>query len=418
MEYLSSRFPDAEFYGCCIDPNERPNGGPLHAFPLNRDVPSPWKTGSPAPAEKRKVEYAAKSHAVRDWAKRTPLLADLWQRASTVWSTLKKGREELAFCFEAYRFARKFRLLAIGLGGVFDEVWGGKWGDLYSYFRWAILARLARTPLVCLSVGVEEINTRLAKFFFRTTLSLAAYRSFRDVESKQKAETLALAGDKPVFPDLPIALNLGRYNGIVADRREPTHVGNSPMAYCDPRYWPVKDVSAYHNYLNSLSSFMSWLLQEGYDIVLFPFGNTILHGPSRNRRTQGLGPRKAPLSLTCTAKRRKAADSGRVFGLSFTVRNCSYVSASRRYSCFARKYSDNCHFRLQTASDRLMEDMEMTEYLLNIRRIELPPLISCFRSLQANQSVVRQTMKQQVAKYRLSVMSQFEFVFRSTLGDL
>jgi len=65
-----------------------------------------------------------------------------------------------------------------------------------------------------------------------------------------------------------------------------------------------------------------------------------------------------------------------------------------------------------------MEAMGMTEYLFNIRRIELPPLINCFRRLEANHAVVRQAMKQNVAKYRLAVMSQFDLVFRSSLRDL
>jgi polysaccharide pyruvyl transferase WcaK-like protein len=415
MECLSSRFPDAEFYGCCISPNEPPNGGPVHAFPLNRDVPSPWKTGSPAPVEKRKVEYAPKSHAVRDWAKRMPLLADLWRRAGTFWSTLKKGREELAFCFEAYRFVREFRLLAIGLGGVFDEVWGGKWGDLYSYFRWAILARLARTPLVCLSVGVEEINTRLAKFFFRTALSLAAYRSFRDVESKEKAETLGVGGEKHVFPDLAFALNLGSYDEIVADRREPKLVGISPMAYCDPRFWPIKDLSAYHNYLNSLSSFMSWLLQEGYDVVLFP--TQVRMDRLAIEELKALVLEKLPPHLHARLSDVKLQTVEECLAL---VSRLEIVVTSRLHGVILASLVNTPIIAISPASkvDRLMEDMEMTKYLLNIRQIELPLLINCFLSLKANQTIIRQTMKQNVAKYRLAIMSQFDFVFRSSLRDL
>ncbi len=68
--------------------------------------------------------------------------------------------------------------------------------------------------------------------------------------------------------------------------------------------------------------------------------------------------------------------------------------------------------------DRLMEDMEMTEYLLNIQRIELSLLINRFRSLEANHEVVSGTMQRSVAKNMLAVETQFDLVFRSRLLNL
>jgi polysaccharide pyruvyl transferase WcaK-like protein len=198
MQYSNTRFPDAELYGCCIDPIEPAIAGQIRAFPINRHVPWLGKSRSSTTNQTRKDENPA-HQAIRERVTRTRPLSHAWRTAGTVWSKVKDVKEELVFCYKAYRFVKTFQLLIIGLGGVFDEVWGGKWGDLYSYFRWAVLARLAGTPLVCLSVGVEEINTRLAKLFCRTTLSLAAYRSFRDVESKKKVEAIGVAGRATCF---------------------------------------------------------------------------------------------------------------------------------------------------------------------------------------------------------------------------
>jgi hypothetical protein len=82
---------------------------------------------------------------------------------------------------------------------------------------------------------------------------MAAYRSFRDVGSKQKAEALGVKGEKHVFPDLAFALEYRGCGRIAADHRNPRAVGVSPMAYCDPRFWPIKDFSKYQTILEALS---------------------------------------------------------------------------------------------------------------------------------------------------------------------
>ena len=415
MEYLNKRFPDAEFYGCCIDPNEPANARQIHPFPINRHVPWARKPGSCAPDRARKDEYPVEPRTIRGWVKRTTPVSGAWRRAKTVWSKSREVREELAFCYEAYRFAREFRLLVVGLGGVFDEIWGGKWGDLYSYFRWAVLARLTRTPLVCLSVGVEEINTRLAKFFCRTALSLAAYRSFRDVESKEKVEAIGVMGENHVFPDLAFALEHGVYSGTVADHRELRAVGVSPMAYCDPRFWPIKDFSVYQDYLNKLSSFVSWLLRDGYEVVLFP---TQVHMDSLAiEELKALVLEELPSKLHARLSVAKLHTVEECLAL---LSRLGTVVTSRLHGIILASLVNTPVLAISPASkiDRLMEDMEMTEYLLNIQRIELSLVINRFQSLEANHEGIKRSMQQSVAKYRLAVESQFDLVFRSRLLSL
>jgi len=270
VQHLTKHFPNAEFYGCCIDPEEHADARQILPFPISRHVLRPGPQGASVLNRVKENASQGKPKANLRWIKSAPLLSSLLSAARIVGFKAGEIREELAFCSEAHRFAKEFRLLVVGLGGVFDEVWGGKWGDLYSIFRWAVLARLAGTPLVHLSIGVEEINSRLGRFFCRAALSMAAYRSFRDVGSKQKAEALGVKGEKHVFPDLAFALENGGCGRTAADHRNPRAVGVSPMAYCDPRFWPIKDFSKYQNYLKKLSSFVLWLLRNGYEVVLFP----------------------------------------------------------------------------------------------------------------------------------------------------
>ena len=412
VEHLKKRFPGAEFYGCCIDLSEPAKAGQILPFPLNRHVPWTRKSRSVGPNRVKMDESREEPCAIGEWLKRTPPLLGAERRARTVWSKVKEVGEELAFCYEALRFAKEFRLLVVGLGGVFDEVWGSKWGDLYSYFRWAVLARIAGTPLVCLSVGVEEVNTRLAKFFCRATLSLAAYRSFRDVESKQKVEAIGVTGELHVFPDLAFTLERVGGRETATDHRNLRAVGVSPMAYCDPRFWPIKDLSTYQEYLKKLSSFVSWLLQDGYEVVLF--ATQIRMDRMAIGELKALVLEQAPLNLHARLSDAKLDTVDECLVL---LSKLGTVVTSRLHGVILASLVSTPVLAISPASkiDKLMENMELTDYLLNIGRIELPLLINRFQSLEANHEIVGRTMQHAVAGYRLAIETQFDFVFQSGL---
>jgi polysaccharide pyruvyl transferase WcaK-like protein len=415
VAYLNKRFPDAPLYGCYIDPSQPTSKRQILPFPINRHVPRPWDSGSSEPNRGEEDEYPREPSGIREWLKRTPTLSGAWRRAGTVWTKLNEVREELAFCYEAHRFAKEFRLLVVGLGGVFDEVWGGKWGDLYSYFRWAVLARLAGTPMVCLSVGVEEINSRLAKFFCRNALRLAAYRSFRDVESKQKVEAIGVTGENHVFPDLAFALENRGSTGTVPGHQKRKTVGVSPMAYCDPRFWPIKDFSMYRDYLKKLSSFVSWLLRDGYEVVLFPTQVSMDSVAIAELRVLVLEELPSNLHARLGVARIRTVEECVALLSQFRA-----VVTSRLHGVILAALVSTPVLAVSPASkiDRLMEDMNLTDYLLTIERIELPLLINRFQSLEANHEIVGRKMQHAVARYRLAIEAQFELVFRSGLLNL
>jgi polysaccharide pyruvyl transferase WcaK-like protein len=408
VQNLTKYFPDAEFYGCCIDPDEPTDVRRIKPFPIGRHVVSREMTGSFAYAPAKEDDSQKSWSAVREWVRRTRLLSDLWSLARSAWMKAREVREELAFCYEGFRFAKEFQLLVVGLGGVFDEVWGGKWGDLYSIFRWAVLAWLAGTPVVYLSVGVEEISTRLGKFFCKSALSLAAYRSFRDEESKQKVEELGVAGENRVFPDL--AFGLETKNSFIgeADRRGRNVIGVSPMAYCDPRFWPIKDMSAHRNYLTILASFVSWLLRNGYEVVLFPTQISMDRIAIDELKSSVL--EDVPHDLW--ARLSDAIPHSVEECLSLLSRLGAVVT-SRLHGVILASLANTAVLAVSPASkiDRLMEDMELTDYLLNIQQIELPLLIDRFQKLKANDEIIRRKMQRQVTRYKSAVKSQFDILF-------
>jgi hypothetical protein len=57
--------------------------------------------------------------------------------------------------------------------------------------------------------------------------------------------------------------------------------------------------------------------------------------------------------------------------------------------------------------------MELTEYVLSIREIELPSLVDRFQKLDGNRDIMKNRLQQKVAEYRLAVEAQFDIVFSS-----
>jgi polysaccharide pyruvyl transferase WcaK-like protein len=410
IQDLNKRFPDDEFYGCCIDPSEPADARHILPFPFDRHVPWPQPPGASKTTPATNEDSRARRKPIREWFKKTAMLLGLWDNMRLVWLRAGEIREELAFCVRARRFLKEFRLLVLGLGGLFDEVWGGKWGDLYSYFRWAVLARLAGTPLVCLSVGVEEVNTRLGKFFCRTALSLARYRSFRDAESKEKAEAIGVKRENWVFPDLAFGLEIKDSLILEADRMGRYAVGISPMAYCDPRFWPIKDASVYQGYLTKLASFVSWLLRTSHEVVLFP--TQVRMDLAALEELKASVIREVPSSLHKNLSEANVRNVGDCLAV---LSRLSMTVTSRLHGVILSHLVGTPVLAVSPASkiDRLMETMDLKEYVLNIQEFDLPLLVERFKRLETNGEIVRRDIQRKVSGYRKDVDTQFEILFRT-----
>ena len=410
IQHLSKRFPGSQFYGCCIDPDETPKTRQVSPFPLDRSVPWLQELAKIAPSLSQPGHTRQRPNKVRKWIKGTSIGSALWSVAGRIRSVVGKVREEWIFCRDGYRFAREFHFLVVGLGGVFDEAWGGKWRDLYSIFRWTVLARLARTPVLCLSVGVEEVHTTLGKFFCKTALSLAKYRSFRDEESKKKVEEMGVRGENRIFPDLAFGLDLQKNLLSTAKQEKSKAIGVSPIAYYDPRFWPVQDVSAYQTYLKRLASFVSWLLCSGYDVVLFPTQIRMDRTAIEELRASVL--EDVPVSLHDRLTDSKLRTVDECLAL---LSQLAMVVTSRLHGVILSFLAGTPVLAISPANkiDSLMEDMELTEYVLGIREIELPWLVDRFQKLDGNRDTMKNRLQQKVAEYRLAVEAQFDIVFSS-----
>ena len=98
-------------------------------------------------------------------------------------------------------------LIVPGTGLLTDAYGLFGWGP-YSLFKWSLLAKACRCKLLFVSVGAGPIYGALGRWFVKSALSLADFRSYRDDSTKQYLKSIGFHSDNDrVCPDLVFSLS-------------------------------------------------------------------------------------------------------------------------------------------------------------------------------------------------------------------
>ena len=186
-------------------------------------------------------------------------------------SAARACRYEIAHIVAAARTIRRLDGVIIPGGGPLDDFWGGTWGHPWSLLKWSVLSRVYRVPFLFVSVGKGSLERPASRFFLRVALKLATYRSYRDPDAKIAAQQLIGASSDPVFPDLAFSYPAPAIHKrpVVDPQNRQLIIGVSPIAYCDPRVWPVSDEQRYATYVRRLAEMVKWLLSQGHRLFFF-----------------------------------------------------------------------------------------------------------------------------------------------------
>lgn len=281
--------PAVEFTGLTVDTDAmlRLHGIPsatlvgTHSRFLYRDAGTAGAddTGSPPSdtlIKKRKdlrdavarAEVDAEASRRRTRARRVPFVGAMARFVVRQRKRLWRVRNEPAHFVRSMALARKFDLILVCGGGQFDEQWGGPWSHPYVLFRWAIIARLTRTPFAMASVGVGILVSRLGRFFVRCACAAAVYRSFRDPGSKAEFSSWGFIRNDPVVPDIVYSLPESMVPEAAGGHPR-RRVGVSPMIFGRKGIWPRERQGTYERYLDVLAEFIAWLMERGEDVCFF-----------------------------------------------------------------------------------------------------------------------------------------------------
>ena len=184
---------------------------------------------------------------------------------------LRAGVAETVFSVQRYRWLRGLDLLIVAGSNQLSDYVGGPWGFPYRLAAWCSVAKIAGTPVAFLSVGAGPIRAPLSRRFIRSALSSAAFRSYRDVGSRETIRAIGVPGPHVVAPDLAHGLRLP------AGAMRPPRISGSgrtvavnPLPYFDPRFWAENDPRVYRRYVETLASFAEALLARGDRVRFIP----------------------------------------------------------------------------------------------------------------------------------------------------
>ena len=255
---IRQRLPDADIVGFSLVPDDTSKRHGIPCYSIRRWHPTLEGIENQSPSRmklKSKLKSALRTNSfVRSCTK--PLL---------------DSARELFFLMRSYRILRKLDLLIISGGGQLCELWHGPWSHPYTVFKFSLLAKLAHTKLYFLNVGAGPLRHPLSRFFAKWALRLADYRSFRDLDSQELIRSIGVKSSTYVYPDPVYALEVGNHskNGTLRGASKAFIVGFNPIGFCDPRIWPRKDNSVYKDYLEKITRFSTWLLEQGYSLRVF-----------------------------------------------------------------------------------------------------------------------------------------------------
>jgi len=346
-------------------PHYKPETGPVSA------VSAHGPNNSPSTGDSRDGVFRRSTLGARSFLLFKPLRA------------FYRLAKEVRHVLQSYFFLRHVNLLVVAGGGQLDEEWGGAWGHPYALMKWATLARLAGTHFVVLSVGACRLNSRLSKQFINVALSLAAYRSYRDQGSRQRALEVSRHAEGPVVPDLAFSLPFTDTHAV-REAQKPLVVGVSPIAFARPGLWPTERVSVYERYITELSSFLTALLSQEISVVLFSSSTP------DEQTFQEIRDRVSSQIAKENLGRLSFFDAATVYELTAMLRSVDFVVASRLHglllSFLAGKPSIAISYDRKVRS--LMEDMDQAVYCLDIYSFTAEGLMTAFLSLQEDADII------------------------------
>lgn len=343
---------------------------------------------------------------LRDHFKELPIIGIILKRLVNILRSFFVITHEIAYLFKSYKFTGELDAIIVSGGGQLDELWGGAWGHPYALFRWAILTKLARKQFIVVSVGVGELNTTWGRLLTKTALSLASYRSYRDLVSKKLLQSWSFTLDDPCIPDLAIGLRVSKNNLKLPSGKRRIVVGVSPIAFGHETNWPTPDNEIYKSYVSKLAEFVSELISLEYQIVFFTSSGT------DRKVVIDLQEKILPTSPIFTNNKISIPIVDTVDRLIQNVSGVDFVIASRLHSTILSHIllKPVLAISFDRKVDTHMEDMGQTEYLLNIRDFTNTDLSSKFKLMVSNAEGIQKKIKENLVEPKRCLESQYKLL--------
>ncbi len=375
---LRKYMPNAEISCVCSGPKEVTSNYHISAFPI-RDSPLP----------------PVKNRAVR-------LLRRIFVGIPI----------ELRRWFRAFWTLKGVDMLVMTGTGMLGDVGISPFGLHYDILKWSIIAKLRRCKLLFVSVGVGPLSKPLSKLFVKTALALADYRSYRDDFSKEYLESLHFdtKGDN-VCPDLAFSLPKTMIPSSQCHDGHATVIGVGIITYSQRRANLGNDESAYRNYIEKLSAFVTWLLEQRYTVRLL-IGDAVYD----HRARQDLRSVLEVAGIDYAQGKIIDEPASSVAEVLSQVASTDLVVASRFHNVLLALWLNKpvVAISFHEKVDSLMSGVGLSEFCQDIEHIDTNKLIAQFIALQQNAENLKSQIEQKGEAYQVALDEQYEHIF----GDI
>ena len=345
--------------------------------------------------------------SVRIWDRQVPL--DKRLRMAT-----RGLREEIQEYMRAWRALKGTDMLIIPGTGLLTDAFGLLgWGP-YGLLKWSLIAKLRRCKVMFVSVGAGPLGSARGRFFVKLALSLADYRSYRDVQSREVVEGIGVrAKDDRIYPDLVFGLSLPLPPKAAVREGRPV-VALGLMAYFEKYSIASAMRDTYERYVESFAAIVGWLLDRDYDVKLLLGDEDVdtvviddLKAVLRERLASDVDERVTDHTI------------GSVNELLSQLRATDLVIATRFHnvlmSLLLGKPVVAISFHHKCSS--LMSEIGLSEYCQDINLIKADALIAKFEALVQHADEVARMIAQRVEEARSALDEQYEALFEERTDE-
>jgi polysaccharide pyruvyl transferase WcaK-like protein len=372
--YNLRRFqPDAEIICVSTRPQAAAATHQINAIPISKPFFGSWSPRTPL------------SKAMRNFFLGIPSEPFLWIKG-----LMALGRTDM--------------FIIAGLGLLTDAYGLLGWGP-YNMLKWVLIAKACRSKVLFVSVGAGPVHSRLGKYFIKTALSLADFRSYRDESTKRYLKDMGFRADNDrVYPDLAFSLSEVAISHRYSKQDGRSVVGLGLMDYTG-KY--SASIEVYHAYLENLGVFSRWLLNQENDVRLL-IGD--LWDTRMTKQLRGLLREQLSEGDNAHILDDQVAS---VEELLSQIAETDVVVATRFHNvvfallCQKPVIAISFHHKCES----LMNAMGLGEYCLDINTLRADALIEKFCDLKANADRLKPLIKQKTSEFRELLEEQYKLIF-------
>jgi polysaccharide pyruvyl transferase WcaK-like protein len=319
------------------------------------------------------------------------------------------GFNELRRWVEAFKTLKGADVLAIPGTGLLTDAYGlMAWGP-YNLFKWSLIASMCRCKLLFVSVGAGPVYSALGKYFVKSSLSFADFRSYRDNASLEYLKGIGFPTNSDrVYPDLVFSFPEALLPLDRNRRSKRSIVGLGVMPYAGKYSVAKPSDSIYREYLQNLVKFVRWLLAHDYDIRLLigEVNDTSASEQFKSLLKASLGDYDVERLIDQPAL---SAEQ-----LLPQIAATDIVVATRFHNILLALLLEKpviaISFHHKCAS--LMEEMGLSDYCQDINHIDAGRLVKQFQDLKRNAEKLKPAIRQKVEQSRKALDEQYSLIFK------